>query len=214
MLMVDLDIPSATAPTTFLHWIQTDMTVATEATTMTTTEGEMTGYAVTASAAALYPYKSPNPPAKAPLSHRYAQILLDTSGLESTVSVMLAASAQMPVNFDISIALQRAGLTDSVVAWNYFNVTNPAAAAAEVAPSNSTASGALPNIVIIATKPAAAPTYETGNTTSRAGSAAPSGVPSNASRPGVVLVSSAPARSGVVSGVVGLCVLGAVAAVF
>ncbi|CAK7211138.1 hypothetical protein SBRCBS47491_001017 [Sporothrix bragantina] len=73
------------------------------------------------------PYISPNPPARLPLSHTYAQFLVDTTGLtaQSTAMQVLLAAAQTRQGFNVQQVLQQAGLSNKIVAANFFNVTNP-----------------------------------------------------------------------------------------
>ncbi|OAA60485.1 Phosphatidylethanolamine-binding protein PEBP [Niveomyces insectorum RCEF 264] len=73
------------------------------------------------------PYISPNPPARLPLSHRYTQVLVDTSGLsaQSTAMTTLMNAAKTRQGFNLAQVLQQAGLSNKVVAGNFFNVTNP-----------------------------------------------------------------------------------------
>jgi phosphatidylethanolamine-binding protein (PEBP) family uncharacterized protein len=83
--MIDLDIPTTSPPETdtLLHWLQTDLTPSTTPTQLNTTSGAITAFLLTPSSSntsAIAPYIGPNPPARIPLSHRYTQILVDTSG--------------------------------------------------------------------------------------------------------------------------------------
>lgn len=130
VIMVDLDIPSTTNPHTFLHWVQTDLTpstaasavaAASNATSATTQAFTLNN---TKGTAALVPYTQPNPPAQNPLSHRYTQVLVDTSALSATALATIQAAVQSKVGFDVATVLQNAGLTANVVAGNSFNVTN------------------------------------------------------------------------------------------
>lgn len=143
IMMIDLDIPSSTQPTTFLHWIQTDMVADDTLSTILADSGAPNnqGFIIQQGkpTAAIVPYTQPNPPAQNPLSHRYAEILLDTSALTPAGLVALTTAAQGRVNFNIAAALKAAGLANSVVAFNFFNVTNPAGAAPP--PTTGTATG-------------------------------------------------------------------------
>lgn len=131
-MMVDLDIPSSTQPTTFLHWIQTDLVASTTPETIMTSQGNLQGFGVNLAknTTAIVAYTQPNPPAQNPLSHRYTQLLLDTSKITPAGLTALQTAAQNRVNFNINTTLQQAGLSQSVVAWNFFNVTNPGPVAA------------------------------------------------------------------------------------
>ncbi|KAK7978100.1 hypothetical protein PG988_005590 [Apiospora saccharicola] len=67
--MVDLDIPVDTDPHTLLHWMQTDLTPATTATTMATGDGKTASVFElqnTKNTPALAAYVAPAPPAKNP----------------------------------------------------------------------------------------------------------------------------------------------------
>ncbi|KAK8129711.1 hypothetical protein PG999_002091 [Apiospora kogelbergensis] len=129
VIMVDLDIPVDTNPHTLLHWMQTDLTAATAATTVPKNDG------LAASAflleninntPALADYVSPAPPAKNPLSHRYLQLLVDTSDLNTEGLQALRTAASERMGFDFAATLAAAGLSDShVIARHSFNVTNP-----------------------------------------------------------------------------------------
>ncbi|CAN8104670.1 unnamed protein product [Discula destructiva] len=234
ILMVDLDIPSSTQPTTYLHWIQTGLTMATEVSTMVTNHGEMQGHAISmaTNTSAIVPYTPPNPPAQNPYSHRYAQILLDTSMMTHATNVILQTAAEHRVHFDIATILQQTGLAEHIMAWNHFNVTNHEGAAEannHVATNSTPDSGkggktedketvvaplAASNHTATPPKGFAAistPTYSTGNITG-AGSAKASGVPtSNGTRP-VVTVSDAPGQRSLLRETLFLSMLGAVVA--
>lgn len=145
IMMVDLDIPSDIQPTTFLHWLQTDLPISSQETTIATSQGSIRGFSVSQkNTDAIVPYTQPSPPAKNPLSHRYAEILLDTSALTQASLAILQTAAQKRVNFDIKTTLETAGLSNSVIAWNFFNVTNSEVAGSGVKTTttgNSTTGG-------------------------------------------------------------------------
>jgi phosphatidylethanolamine-binding protein len=126
-MMVDLDIPSNQNPHTFLHWMQTGLTPATIASTIPSSNGSIQAFALfnMRNTGALVPYTQPNPPAQNPLSHRYTQILVDTSSMTSAALSTLQSAAKTRVGFDTNAVLRAAGLSNSVVAGNSFNVTNP-----------------------------------------------------------------------------------------
>lgn len=143
--MIDLDIPSTQNPHTFLHWMQTGLTPATTASTMTTVNGTIQGFTLTnaKNTSAIVAYTQPGPPAQNPLSHRYTEVLVDTSAMSAAGLTALTTAAGTRVGFDINTALQAAGLTNNVVAGNSFNVSNPGPVAASAnananAASNST----------------------------------------------------------------------------
>lgn len=140
--MVDLDIPTNSPPqtNTLLHWMQTGLTPATEATALNSSKGAANVFALqTGQTAAFAPYLQPNPPARVPLSHRYTQILVDTTGVQQTALDSLKSAAQNRQGFKAQDVLTAAGLQSKVVAGNFYNVTNAGPAAA--ASSNSSSSG-------------------------------------------------------------------------
>lgn len=124
--MVDLDIPSNSTPHTFLHWMQTDLTPSTAASAITSSNGTVQAFTLTNSknTAAIVNYTQPSPPAQNPLSHRYTELLVDTSSISTAALNTLMTAAQSRVGFDVATVLQTAGLTSNVVAGNSFNVTN------------------------------------------------------------------------------------------
>lgn len=126
-MMVDLDIPSDQNPHTFLHWLQTDLTPATTASTISASNGSTQAFTLsnTKNTSALVPYTQPAPPAQNPLSHRYTQILVDTSSMSLAALSTLQSAAKTRVGFDTDSVLQAAGLSSNVIAGNSFNVTNP-----------------------------------------------------------------------------------------
>ncbi|KAK8086464.1 hypothetical protein PG994_001438 [Apiospora phragmitis] len=133
VIMVDLDIPVDTEPHTLLHWMQTGLTPATTATAVTTGDGTASVFPLqnTKNTPALADYAVPAPPAKNPLSHRYVQILVDTSDLSAEGLEALQNATTTRVGFDVAGALAAAGLPDSaVVAGNSYSVTNPGPAKA------------------------------------------------------------------------------------
>jgi hypothetical protein len=138
--MIDLDIPTNNPPqtNTLLHWMQTDLKPATAATALNTSAGNANAFALqTGQTAAFATYLQPNPPARVPLSHRYTQILVDTTGVQQTALDSLKSAAQTRQGFKAQEVLTAAGLQSKVVAGNFYNVTNAGPAAA----SNSSSSG-------------------------------------------------------------------------
>lgn len=127
--MIDLDIPTNTPPTTntLLHWMQTGLTPAAQATRLNTTTGQISVFLLenSTNTAPILAYFGPNPPARIPLSHRYTQILVDTSSLDNTGLTALRTAAATIVGFNAQTVLNQAGLGDRVVAGNFYNVTNP-----------------------------------------------------------------------------------------
>jgi phosphatidylethanolamine-binding protein (PEBP) family uncharacterized protein len=128
VIMIDLDIPTNTSKTnTLLHWMQTGLTPATSATMLNTTSGQNMVFLLQNSTktAPAAPYIAPGPPAQNPLSHRYTQILIDTSGLTTQSTSALETAAKTRLGFEAMTVLMQAGLDSKVVAGNSFNVTNP-----------------------------------------------------------------------------------------
>ncbi|KAH8900788.1 PEBP-like protein [Thozetella sp. PMI_491] len=127
IIMLDLDIPSNTNPHVLLHWMQTDLTPATTTTSLATANGTSQAFVLqnAKNTTALAAYIGPGPPAKTPLSHRYTQILVDTSSIKANGTAALKAAAATRNGFDITTVLKNAGLSNNVVAGNSFNVTNP-----------------------------------------------------------------------------------------
>ena len=125
--MIDLDIPSATGgPTgTLLHWMQTDLVSAESSTTVNgMTMFELINPGNVAAAAS---YFGPSPPNRAPVTHRYTEILVDTTGLASAKAASLKAAGATRGNFSASTVVQ--GVGAKVVAGNFFQVTSPDAVA-------------------------------------------------------------------------------------
>lgn len=120
IMMVDPDIPASAGSTNeLLHWMQAGLT---SANTTTTVAGVQVFELVNVgNTTALASYIQPSPPNRAPLSHRYTQMLLNTTGNSSIVST-LASFAQTRQNFSAVNVVKAAGLT--VLAGNSFNVTN------------------------------------------------------------------------------------------
>lgn len=138
--MVDLDIPTDTPPltSTLLHWMQVGLTQAQTATKFNSTSGSTSAFVLSAPAtqAAFQAYAGPAPPARIPLSHRYTQILIDTSAATEANLASLQQSAATRRGFNALTVLEQAGLADKVLAGNFFNVTN----AGPVTSTNATAS--------------------------------------------------------------------------
>ncbi|KAI2471926.1 PEBP-like protein [Annulohypoxylon bovei var. microspora] len=128
VLMIDLDIPTNSPPATgtLLHWMQTGLTQSTKATAINTTTGSMNAFLLQNSKnqAAFAAYLGPAPPARTPLSHRYTQILVDTSNATTNNLNILQTAASNRSNFNAMSVLTQAGLANKVIAANFFNVTN------------------------------------------------------------------------------------------
>lgn len=174
VIMIDLDIPFNVNPHTLLHWMQTDLTPAKTATSLSTTNGTSKVFLLenTKNTTALAAYISPGPPAMAPLSHRYVQILVDTSSVTTANLAVLKNSSSSRMGFDAPTVLKAANLANKVVAGNSYNVTNPGPIQAGTS-SNSTKTTASP----IASKTTASKTGATNTgasktTASKTGAAA------------------------------------------
>ncbi|KAI2622164.1 PEBP-like protein [Hypomontagnella submonticulosa] len=129
VLMIDLDIPTNSPPATntLLHWMQTGLTQSTTATPINTTTGSTNAFLFQNSQGqtAFAEYFGPSPPARIPLSHRYTEILVDTSDATNDELSVLQKAATSRMGFNALSVLTEAGLADKVVAGNFFNVTNP-----------------------------------------------------------------------------------------
>ncbi|KAK5662781.1 hypothetical protein OQA88_6189 [Cercophora sp. LCS_1] len=129
VLMIDLDIPTDTPPqtNTLLHWAQTGLTPATTATRINTTTGQLSVFLLenSTNTSPILGYFGPNPPARIPLSHRYAQILIDTSDADEEDIAAIRTAAATIRGFNAQTVLTAADLEDEVVAGNWYNVTNP-----------------------------------------------------------------------------------------
>ena len=131
VLMIDLDLPQPNPPT-LLHWMQTGLTFATTATRLTLASGATQSVFLlqnSTNTPTAAPYRPPNPPARIPLSHRYVEILVDTSAATpaqlAALTGPVANNQSARLGFSAAQALAAAGLVDKVVAGTFFNVTNP-----------------------------------------------------------------------------------------
>ncbi len=120
--MVDPDIPPQTAcgPTgQLLHWMQLGLT---SATTATTVGGVQIFQLINAqNVTAFAPYFGPSPPNRAPNTHRYTQLLLDTTDNTSALDALKTfAATRNP--FDADKVVSSVGVT--ILAGNSFNVSN------------------------------------------------------------------------------------------
>jgi phosphatidylethanolamine-binding protein len=129
--MVDLDIPTNTPPatSTLLHWLAIGYTQPSNTTAFPVAANGTTAQAylfnAPASPAAAQPYAGPNPPARIPLTHRYTQVIVDTTGATNASLTALQRAAMTRQGFDVAAVLASANLTGKVVAGNWFTVTNP-----------------------------------------------------------------------------------------
>ncbi|KAH8160975.1 hypothetical protein CIB48_g7263 [Xylaria polymorpha] len=143
VLMIDLDIPTDSPPATntLLHWLQTGLTQSSSAVSLSTTQGTSSAFVLSVPEdEAFAPYIGPAPPARIPLSHRYTQIVVDTSDVSEEGLAALKTAAATRLGFNAQTILTSAGLADKVVAGNFFNVTNSGPVSASTA-SNSTTGG-------------------------------------------------------------------------
>ncbi|KAI1500544.1 phosphatidylethanolamine-binding protein [Biscogniauxia marginata] len=144
VVMVDLDIPTDTPPqtNTLLHWLQTGLTQSASATSLNTTTGSIDVFTLQVSQqAAFADYIGPSPPARTPLSHRYTQLLVDTSSATEEDLDVLESAAASRIGFDTEALLTQAGLVDKVIAANFFNVTNPGPVTTNTTTGSGSSSG-------------------------------------------------------------------------
>lgn len=147
LLMVDLDIPPAddsTTTTERLHWMQSGLSSANR----TSMIGCEVGFALVnpANISAFAAYEQPSPPDKPPISHRYVQYLLNTTSMPHNLAV-LADLAMSRTFFNATSAVSKAGV--SLVAGNWFNVSNPAALNATAISSGTAVSSNKSGIAVL-----------------------------------------------------------------
>ena len=137
---MDLDIPGS-PPSTLLHWMQLGLQPTTKTMAMNTTLGGQKIFMLQGGAGASTPatYISPNPPARVPVSHRYTELLVDTSAASMADLQALTAAAATRQGFEASTVLQKANLANKVVAGNSFNVTNRGRATTSITVTGSAA---------------------------------------------------------------------------
>ena len=128
--MVDPDIPPQTAggaTSELLHWMQSGLVSANTSTTI----GGMKVFELVnpSNTAPIASYIQPSPPNVSPTTHRYTQLLFNTTG-NSSALVKLMKFGMTRTNFSAVNVVKSAGLT--VLMGNSFNVT---------AATNTTASG-------------------------------------------------------------------------
>ncbi|KAK0742286.1 hypothetical protein B0T21DRAFT_448986 [Apiosordaria backusii] len=128
ILMIDLDIPTAQPP---------------RQTPCSTGSKPDLGFLLlnTTGEAPVVGYFGPNPPARVPLSHRYVQILVDTSDITEEGEEVLRRAGGMLRGFNAGEVLREAGLEGGVVAGNWYNVTNPGPVVNQTGRASGTASG-------------------------------------------------------------------------
>jgi phosphatidylethanolamine-binding protein (PEBP) family uncharacterized protein len=130
IMMVDPDIPPQTAggaTSELLHWMQTGLVSSNKSTTI----GGMKVFELInpSNTTPIASYIQPSPPNKSPTTHRYTQLLLNTTGNSSALST-LAKFGKTRTNFSAVNVVKSAGL--KVMKGNSFNVT---------AATNTTAAG-------------------------------------------------------------------------
>jgi phosphatidylethanolamine-binding protein len=140
--MIDLDIPTDAPPatSTLLHWMQTGLTFANQASTLNLGTASQSVFLLqnSSNTAPLAPYFGPNPPARIPLSHRYTFVLVDHTNITPAGLTALTTAAATRRGFNAQQVLTSAGLASNVVAGNFFNVTNAGPATSA---TNGTGSG-------------------------------------------------------------------------
>jgi len=130
LMMVDPDIPPQIvggATSELLHWLQPGLVSANTSTTI----GGIKVYELInpTNVSAIATYLGPSPPNKSPTTHRYTQLLLNTTG-NGIALAALTKSGATRTNFSAVDVVKNAGLT--VLFGNYFNVS---------ADTNTTVSG-------------------------------------------------------------------------
>ncbi|KAK0101137.1 hypothetical protein ONS95_012881 [Cadophora gregata] len=143
VMMVDPDIPPQIVggPTgELLHWMQQGLTSATTATMI----GGMMVFVLSSASneTAFAPYFGPSPPNKVPNTHRYTQLLLDTSGSNNSLVIsQLRQAAATRLNFNAVNVVRAAGVP--ILAGNSFNVSNGTSTTTN-GTSSSGSSGSIP----------------------------------------------------------------------
>ncbi|KAF5871056.1 putative phosphatidylethanolamine-binding protein pebp protein [Botrytis fragariae] len=142
VMMVDPDIPPATTggdTSQFLHWMQADLTSS----NITTTIGGQKIYELinVKNTSAFATYLQPNPPNIAPTTHRYTQLLFNTTDMNmSLVSLQMAGKTRG--SFNAANVVKSANL--KVLMGNSFDVSfgdkaiNNTGASSESSTQNST----------------------------------------------------------------------------
>ena len=139
IMMVDPDIPPQVAgglTSELLHWMQSGLVSS----NTTTAIGGMNVFELVnpGNTTPIASYIQPSPPNESPISHRYTQLLLNTTGNTSALS-KLAKLGMTRTNFSAVNVVNSAGLT--VLMGNSFNVT-AATNTAALGSGNSTTSTA------------------------------------------------------------------------
>ncbi|RNJ53380.1 hypothetical protein D7B24_001947 [Verticillium nonalfalfae] len=128
IMMIDMDIPTNAPPqtSTLLHWAQTGFTSSPTPMVLNSTAGPKTVYVMQnlAQQPPLAEYIGPNPPARAPLAHRYAFVAVDHTQITQQGLSALSQATSERLGFDAVQALTAAGLQMNAVAGDYFIVRN------------------------------------------------------------------------------------------
>jgi phosphatidylethanolamine-binding protein len=174
-MMVDPDIPPATAggPTSeLLHWMQPGLVSANNVTFIAGVQ--MFELINPSNVSAFATYIQPSPPNKAPNTHRYTQMLLNTTGNSSALST-LSKFAATRTNFSAVNVVQAAGLT--VLFGNSFNVTNTTLVQSNITKTTSGA-GTGGTVTMTATLAGSASTGTSNSSSSGTSPKSAGGVPS------------------------------------
>ncbi|CZS93020.1 uncharacterized protein RAG0_03502 [Rhynchosporium agropyri] len=177
LIMVDPDIPPQTPggkTGELLHWMQQGLTSSSTATMI----GGMMVYVLKSASneTAFAPYFGPSPPNKAPNTHRYTQLLLDTSNSNGgSAMALLKQAAATRLNFNAVNVVKGSGA--KIMAANSFNVTNGTtmATAASKNDSSSNPSPVAPPINTSTLKPSNITKLNPQPQMQQPGSAAPGG---------------------------------------
>lgn len=140
-MMVDPDIPPANAggaTSELLHWMQSGLVSA----NTTTTIGGQKVFALInpTNTTPIASYIGPSPPNKSPTTHRYTQMLLNTTGNSSALASLTKAGATRG-NFSATNVVKNAGL--NVLFGNSFDVsaTNTTASSGGIGSNSTSSSG-------------------------------------------------------------------------
>ncbi|EPE30006.1 PEBP-like protein [Glarea lozoyensis ATCC 20868] len=139
VILADPDIPGAPTDSKtgqFLHWIQAGL----ESSSTSTTVAGQTIFELQnpSNASAFAPYVQPSPPNRALTTHRYIELLVNTTGDSAALKTLMTAGATR-TNFSALAVVNAAG--KEVLFANWFNVTNEDALAAAGGSVNATATG-------------------------------------------------------------------------
>jgi phosphatidylethanolamine-binding protein (PEBP) family uncharacterized protein len=138
LMMVDPDVPMGNGSTVeFLHWMQSGFTSASVATQI----GGQTVFKLelASNTSALAAYVQPGPPPQVPFTHRYVQMLLNTTGQDGNLTE-LAKFAANRGGFDANKVVQTTGF--EILMGNSFNVTADTTTATNSTGAAATTTGA------------------------------------------------------------------------